>query len=177
VATDTRQQQLAVQLLAAMGQLQGLLSDLWSAMALLGPGCLQSEPAVAAAAAAAAAAGQGLLQGLAAVAQGVVGVQQQQEEEEDGSVGRDLQEQLQSECLSVGVSFIHGFAGRLWRRVRVEGRGGKGSAGDARGGRGNMAKGVPNDPAAAHRCCTAACVYRLSGWGFCMACGCMRWKL
>jgi hypothetical protein len=78
-------------------------------MALLGPSCLQSEPAVAAAAAAAAAAGQGLLQGLAAVTQGVVEVQQ--EEEEDGSVGRELQEQLQSECLCVGVSVMHGFAG------------------------------------------------------------------
>jgi hypothetical protein len=99
VATDTRQQQVAVQLLAAMGQLQGLLSDLWSAMALLGTTCLQSEPAVAAAAAAAAAAGQGLLQGLAAVAHSALGVQEQQQEEE--GVGQELQEQLQSEWSDV----------------------------------------------------------------------------
>lgn len=90
-AIDPQQQQVAVQLLAAMAQLQGLLSDLWAAMAVLGTVCLQSEPAVASAAAAAAAAGQNLLQGLAVVGQEVLTQEQQQQE--------GGQELLQSEYL------------------------------------------------------------------------------
>jgi hypothetical protein len=101
-AMSPQHQRQQVQLLTAMGQLQGLLSDVWAAMKLLGTGCLQGEPAVAAAATAAAAAGHNLLLGLAAVSDGVA--QQQQQGEEEGvdadGLTQELQQQLESRCLA-----------------------------------------------------------------------------
>lgn len=104
-----QQQLLLLQLLTVVGQLQGLLSDVWSALKLLGAGCLQGEPAVAAAAAAAATAGHSLLLGLAAVGEGAQPLLQQLEEEQEGGVDADgpaqeLRQQLESECRSAGTS-------------------------------------------------------------------------